>query len=354
MQIIHKDLRKGIAKIKIENKDDIWFLSTIIDNNDTVKGQTTRKIKLESGGEDRKAKISIRKVMLSLIVEKIEFHKYSGDLRVSGKIKEGKEDIPAGSYHTFNIEEGTIIEIIKETWLNYQAKRLKEASENKVTNIAICVFDREEALFALMKKYGYEILSEIKGDVQKKAVEEKTKSNFYSEIINMLKKLDEKHKLTRIILASPGFWKDELSKELKDEALKKKIIFATANGANKNAINEVLKRPEISSALKQDRVIKELNIIEEIMGEIKKNGLVTYGIKETKEASNMGAVKSLVVTDTLILKTRETGDFTEIEIMMKNVDNTQGEIHIISSDHEGGKILDGLGGIAVLLRYKTK
>ena len=39
---------------------------------------------------------------------------------------------------------------------------------------------------------------------------------------------------------------------------------------------------------------------------------------------------------------------------MKNVDNTQGEVHVVSSDHEGGKILDGLGGIAGLLRYKTK
>ena len=88
------------------------------------------------------------------------------------------------------------------------------------------------------------------------------------------------------------------------------------------------------------------------MGEIKKDGLVAYGIKEVKHAAGMGAVSSLAVTDSLILTTREKNTFKEIENIMKNVDNAQGEVHIVSSDHEGGNILDGLGGIAGLLRYK--
>ena len=37
---------------------------------------------------------------------------------------------------------------------------------------------------------------------------------------------------------------------------------------------------------------------------------------------------------------------------MKIVDKTKGEIEIISSEHEGGKKLDGLGGIAAILRFK--
>jgi len=38
--------------------------------------------------------------------------------------------------------------------------------------------------------------------------------------------------------------------------------------------------------------------------------------------------------------------------MMKIVDQTKGEIHIISSEYEGGRKLDGLGGIGAILRYK--
>ncbi|MBS3122328.1 mRNA surveillance protein pelota [Candidatus Woesearchaeota archaeon] len=354
MQLIHKDLKKGIAKIKIENKDDIWYLSTLVEEGDIVRSRTERKIKIGGGGEDRKANVKIIHVTLSIKLEKIEFHKYTGDLRISGKIIEGLEDVPAGSYHTFNIEEGTILTLEKPAWLGYHVKRLKEAMEDKPSNILICVFDREEAMFALMKKYGYDVLAEIKGDVQKKAVDEKVKANFYSEIIKLLESFDAKYKFTKIILASPSFWKEELSKELTNESLKRKILFATSNSVSKSAINEVLKRPEVSTAIKQDRVIREIGLVEEVLGEIKKNGLVAYGIKETKEASEMGAIKVLLISDGVILKKREDGTIGEVERIMREADSTQADVYIVSSEHDGGKTLDGLGGIAALLRYRTK
>ena len=37
---------------------------------------------------------------------------------------------------------------------------------------------------------------------------------------------------------------------------------------------------------------------------------------------------------------------------MRIVDKSKGEIEIISSEHDAGKKLDGLGGIAAILRFK--
>jgi protein pelota len=37
---------------------------------------------------------------------------------------------------------------------------------------------------------------------------------------------------------------------------------------------------------------------------------------------------------------------------MKTAEQTKAEIYIISSEHEGGKKLDGLGGMGAILRYK--
>ncbi len=37
---------------------------------------------------------------------------------------------------------------------------------------------------------------------------------------------------------------------------------------------------------------------------------------------------------------------------MRTIDSMKGQVHIISSEHEGGKKLDGLGGLGALLRYK--
>ena len=39
---------------------------------------------------------------------------------------------------------------------------------------------------------------------------------------------------------------------------------------------------------------------------------------------------------------------------MREADSTQADVYIVSSEHDGGKTLDGLGGIAALLRYRTK
>ena len=172
MKLMHSDFKKGPAKIKVENLDDLWYLNQIIETHDLIKGKTLRKIKI--GQEDqRKQKVTKKSIFLLVEVEKIEFGKTSNVLRVSGTVKEGTEDIPLGSYHTFNIEENTIITIIKQNWLKFQIDKLKEASKEASSRILICVHDREEAYFALMKKYGYQLLSNIKGTVQKKQIYKK-------------------------------------------------------------------------------------------------------------------------------------------------------------------------------------
>jgi len=351
MKLIYSDFKKGEVKVKVENLDDLWYLNQIIEKNDFVKGKTLRKLKLGEENQ-RKQKIVKKPVFLLIQVEKVEFSKTSNILRISGLIKEAPEDVPLGSYHTFNIEENSIVTIIKQKWLKFQIDKIKEASKETASKILICVHDREEAYFALMKKYGYQLLTNIKGIVVKKADIKKIESTFYKEIIKQLEEYDQRYGLSKIIIASPAFWKEELIKELKDEALKGKIILATCSSADENAVNEVIKRPETENALKQDRIAKEYKYVEELFAEISKNNLASYGIKETKNAAISGAVKTLLITDGFIQQKRAENQYEEIEEIMKTVDATKGDILIISSEHEAGKKLDGLGGIAAILRYK--
>ena len=213
MKIIHSDFKKGIVKVKIENLDDLWYLNPLIEKNDLVKGKTLRKIKV---GEEtqRKQKIAKKAVILLIDVEKVEFSKTSNVLRVSGTVKEAPEDVPLGTHHTFNIEENSIITLIKQKWLKFQIDKLKEASRDVSAKILICVHDREEAYFALMKTYGYQLLTNIKGTVAKKADIKQVESNFYKEILKQLIEYDERYDLSKIIIASSSFWKEELMKEI--------------------------------------------------------------------------------------------------------------------------------------------
>ena len=128
MNILKKDIKKGIVKLRVENLDDLWYLSYLLDKGNFVKGQTQRKIKV---GDNQTKQIK-KTVFLKIQVDKIEFHKYSDVLRISGTIAEGPEDIPRGSYHTINAEVNAIITIEKEKFLKYQLEKLEEASNIKL------------------------------------------------------------------------------------------------------------------------------------------------------------------------------------------------------------------------------
>ena len=351
MKLLHSNLKKGEIKVLTQSLDDLWYLSTIVEPSDIVQGKTLRKIKIQVSDE-RSREAAKKPVYISIKVDNVEFSKYSSVLRISGVIREAPQDIPLGQHHTFNVSDNTTITIIKEQWLKYQLDKLKEACLEKKSSILICVHDREEAYFALFKKYGFEVLSHIEGEVQKKREENIKKGNFYSTIINKLNEYVERHEIKQVILASPAFWKEDLLKEVKDNELKQKIILATCSSATKNGIEEVIKRPEVREALKQERTAKEMNKVEELFAEIAKNNLAVYGFKETENASVIGAVKDLLITDSFIQKSRIENFYKKVEHIMKTVDKTKGEIEIISSEHEGGKKLDGLGGIGATLRFK--
>src|SRR3989344_9117315 len=202
MKLMHTDFKKGEVKVKIENVDDLWYLNQIVEKTDLVKGKTLRKIKI---GEEtqRKQKVEKKAVFLLIEVEKVEFSKTSNVLRISGIVKQGPEDVPLGSHHTFNVEENTIIEVIKQKWPKFQVDRLKEASKESSSKILICVHDRVEAYFALIKKYGYQLLANIKGTVVKKADIKKVESTFYKEIIKQLEEYGQRYSLSKIIIGSP-------------------------------------------------------------------------------------------------------------------------------------------------------
>ena len=130
MQIIYKNLKHEEIKVRVENFDDIWDLSQIVEEGDIVSSKTERKLKI---GEMQKAEK--RTLSLGLKVEKVEFHKYSDLLRISGTIVEGPEDVSPGSHHTIDVSVNSIIKIKKEKWPSYQIKKINESSKEESVKI---------------------------------------------------------------------------------------------------------------------------------------------------------------------------------------------------------------------------
>ena len=64
-----------------------------------------------------------------------------------------------------------------------------------------------------------------------------------------------------------------------------------------------------------------------------------------KQAITAGAVDRLLITDTMVRT--DDGDH-----LLKKADEMQSDFTIVNTMHDAGKKLEGLGGIAALLRYK--
>ena len=349
MQIIKSDFKKGFVKLKVEDIEDLWYLSRIIDVGDLVKGKTTRKIKIGAGENTKTVK---KTLTLKVEAEAVEFSKDGFSLRINGKIKEGPEDTPKDSYHTIPLEQGSEFILEKIKWLKYQQQKLNEAAEKKFKYL-LCLFDREEALFALTKNFGHDILTKIKGDVPKKEKKTEIKKDFQQEIIKILQTYADRYQPEKIIVASPVFYKEDLFKKISNPDLKKKIVLAACSDVNETAISEVLRRPELKNTLKSSRIRQEKFVVEELLNEINKNHLAAYGWRDVKIATDAGAANKLLLTDDFIQKKRKAGKYQELDGLMKQVDQQKCEIHILNSKNDSGRKLDGLGGIAAILRYKV-
>ncbi|HIG98482.1 TPA: mRNA surveillance protein pelota [Candidatus Woesearchaeota archaeon] len=342
MKLIRKDLKNGRVVVQPQGLDDLWLLSRMITKGDAVTGRTTRKVRLGSSEEAVK-----KTYILSILVEEAEFKDQA--LRVSGTTTEPKDDVPKGAHHAIAAEPGDVLTIVKEKWQKYQINRLESATETQL-NALIIVFDRETALFASLKREGYELIAELKGKVRKKDYDTAVTGNFYKEIIVAAREYDERRHPDRIIAASPAFWKDELMHELandaKAKALREKIVLATCSSVSQNAIDEVLKRPEMETVLATANAARELKLVDELMIEISREGKAAYGKKEVENAVEAAAAEKLLITDAMVYNNKSS------EALLKKAEEKGAKVVVINSENTAGQKLDALGGIGAMLRYR--
>ena len=123
------------------------------------------------------------------------------------------------------------------------------------------------------------------------------------------------------------------------------VIESTGSGG-RNGICEVLKKGTVEKLTSENRGAQEMGAINRLLAEIGKNSSkIAYGIKQTKNAINLGAVSELLILDTKVAS-ENMGE------LMDMVENMKGEVMVVSSEHEGGKQLESLGGMAAILRYE--
>jgi protein pelota len=346
MIVQNLDQKNSRLSVRIDSLDDLVFLKQIIESGDFVTGRTYRKIKLgEEGSRQRSIKKSVK---IKIRVDKLAFDRF---LRIHGTVETEIEGIAMHSAHSIEVGMGTELEIEKEGWKKYQLTLIKNAEEaSKAPKALICVLDDEQASFAHITSAGYTKLGRISLRLSKKRYEEQ-KNQGYKDIQRVAKEIDSKfndRKVEMIILGSPLFWKEIVKKQLDEDfpETAKKVHLKDVSSGDEDGIRELISGNALDKILKNSQLSREEDLVNDVLNQLAKNSkLIIYGVKDTAQAAEAGAVESILISESRL-------DGSEkIKEVIDDVENSGGTVNLISSSSPAGKKLNGLKGIIAKLRY---
>jgi protein pelota len=357
MRITEKNLHQGYIKLIPDTQDDLWHLFNVISKGDEAYAYSSRAIKTDT--ETSRPKSAERvSAFIGIKVENVSWDKFLGKLRIHGTILQAPEPIPLGTHHTLTIATNQPLTIVKRTWPNHLLDRLERATENEKPMLIVAIDDEGFAI-AETKQYGVEIKIEERQKLPGKHEAEKRDTatkQYFTRIAKSLKQLwTQQHQ--PIVILGVGFMKNNFAKFLEDEAaeLHKGVVdVKSVNNGGTAGIYESLRSGVLLKAASRLRVVEETEVMEEIMKRLGKGeGKIAYGLTEAQNAANTGAVEKLVVADSL-LREAEDEQRLQVEALMREVERRNGEITVVSTEHEAGLKLIALGGIVALLRFPIK
>lgn len=356
MKILELNTNLEELTLKVESLNDLWSLYNVISKDDEITSRTQRRVVIKEGSKGERKPMSLK-----LRVEAVSFHEFSNRLRIRGTILEGPEDfVSYGTYHTFNIEIGSILSIKKEKWLKSELDRIQKASkfESKFDMLIIAI-ETGLATISLVTNYSYNHIATIKKNIPGKRYEQlhrnKAYDEFYYDIAHVLVQNTEKANIDLIIVCGPGNVRDHFVEYLDEKThfteMEKIRSFHTSSGTE-SAINEVLKSNELNKIKNNVKILQESQKIEEIFQLFATNpDLIAIGFDEVENAVRHNAVKELFIVDALIRGSSKDKKL-HIEDIITKIEKTQGKINILSSEHPTGKQIDDLGALVAILHYK--
>ena len=354
MRILRNDIKHGIVTVMPEVLDDLWVLYNIVEKGDKVYARTSREIRLDDR-YDRPEKGRRISVSLGVTVENVMWDRHMNRLRIHGIICEAPEEVGAGSHHTLNIVLNKPLRILKRRWMKHHLDQLKRATERKVPPIIVISIDDEGYCIGVLRGFGVNIRAEERITLPGKLKSDE-RSRMLQELFKSASRAIEETQRNRdipVIVLGLGYIKDDFLRYLeKKPELKKRIIdVKSVNSTGKAGIYEALRSGVLSKALRHMRVARETEAVEELLKRLGKDQRnVAYGTKAVQKANSFGAIEKLLLTDSHL---REASDEErkDLEKLMQEVENKNGEVIIVSTEHEAGAKLSSLGGIAALLRF---
>lgn len=349
--------------------DAQWHAYNLIRPSDLLRASAIRKVITESGSGAR----SNERVHMNLTIRvtKLDFDPQAGQLHVSGQVAEENKWVKLGSFHTLDLELQRNFTLEKaDGWDSVALDTLKEAiDQDKKAVLWAIVMQEGLANICLITEHQTILRQKIEVNLPKKRAgssdHEKALDRFYQTTLDsLLRQIDLANPMP-LLLASPGFTASSFQAFIKKQAAAgankqlqqfvSKITVAHSASGHLHSLGEVLNSPAVTSKLSDSKFARETQLMDKFFEMIRKDDQrAWYGPKECELAVERAAVGkgggALLISNSLFrsqeIKTRKR--------WVKVVDDVKeqgGEVRVLSSMHESGKRLDGLGGIAAILTY---
>ncbi len=341
MEILAFSRKKEKAKLKVENEDDLWHLSNLLENSH-VTMRTVRKVKKSFGDRTEVSKV---KCSLTLRVERVDYHTYLNSLRVGGPIVAGPEDISKNEHHTFSISPGSTL-VVEKNFDPADVERLRQSRRSQ-KKVVVLLIDRDEARFLSLRPFGIQTISEVHSSIPPKGRGgyEAAVREFFDRVLFNLTSLS----FDKLVIAGPGNFKENFADFCKEKKPDIKFVMESVSSTTPAATKELLR-----GLLSKSGLAEEEAAVNEVFAKIGRGGRVTYGIKEVSKAAEYGAIERLLITSDLILRSRRNGTYAPIESVLRAAEQQKAKIQLINPQHEAGARLAGLGGIAATLRFEIE
>jgi protein pelota len=308
---------------------------------------------------------------LTIRVTKLDFDPQASQLHVSGRVAEENKYVKLGGFHTLDLELQRNFTLEKaEGWDSVAIETLREAvSPDAKAQLWAVIMQEGLANICLITEHQTILRQRVEVSLPKKRAgstdHDKQLQKFYQTTFDSLLRQISLNDPKPLLMASPGFTASSFQQFIKTQAasgankqlqqLLPKIIVAHSASAHLHSLSEVLSSPAVTSKLSDSKFARETQLMDRFFDFMRKDDArAWYGPKECETAVERGAVGKgggvLLISNALF----RSQDIKTRQRWVKLVDEVKeqgGEVRVLSSMHESGKRLEGLGGIAALLTY---
>ncbi|KEP64383.1 UNVERIFIED_CONTAM: Pelota, putative [Hammondia hammondi] len=363
----------GAVVCECEVADDVWTLYNIVLPGDKVKCATTRKLQRES--DTGAVSSEVKKITLNILVKKSDYEGDGDVLRISGQVIDENPYVKIGSHHTLDISLHTKLTLYKEHWDRFFLDKLQEAVDrHRSAETQIVLIESGLCQIFLLSSSLGKLVAKVTAAMPKQrgpfSNYEKVKKRFFEDVFSSLVVHTNFETVKCVLIAGPGFMKDEFLEFLHREAVKRglkdfisrKQMFVTASAStgHKQALIELLADPSVVALLENTKAARHAQRLQEFYKLLNRTletstgsdtrNLTCYGPLQVATAVDVGAVASLLITDGL-LRSSDTAERRRFLRLVEEVERTGGEVLTFSDQHTSGEQLNMLSGVAAILKF---